>query len=73
MRKSPDDPASYVILEDDTKDLIREYYIQTALVPSQLDIDAENYGFVLEYREGSHDSHYQSFPNDLGWEGLRIL
>ncbi len=47
-----------------------EYYIQALYCPLDLLWGIDPYGFVLEYREGSSDQHYQSCTVPLGSEGL---
>ena len=46
-----------------------EFYIQVLYLSDEYGKDEE--GFVLEYRDGSNDKHYQCFSVSLGPVGLK--
>ncbi len=57
-----EDDNPFAILVDEPNP---EHYIQTLFCPADPGSEDEDYGFVLEYREGSSDQHYQCLTASL--------
>ena len=65
MDKGEDDNP-FAILVDGPDPDHSEYYLQTLFCPAEPGSADEDYGFVLEYREGASDQHYQYLTASLG-------
>ena len=69
LDKGEDDDA-FVVLIDGPIPEDSQYYLQTLFCPPDSRWEDDTYGFVLEYREGSSDQHYQCFTVSPGARGL---
>ena len=62
--------ARFAILVDEDKDpTMKQFYVQVLYLAKEGGKDNE--GFVLEYRDGSEDEHYQCFHVSSGSVGLK--
>ena len=65
-----DSDGSFAILTDQDKEPgNEEFYIQAVYMCTEQMGEGDN-GFVLEYRDGSGDKHYQCFNVSPGLQGL---
>ena len=61
-----EDDKPFAILVDGPNPEDSQHYIQTLFCPAEPGSEDEDDGFVLEYREGSSDQHYQCLTASLG-------